>query len=356
LLYDYFHSDLSFCKFSFFAGFLSKIDFIFGVCLKTKYLEYQSHALQQLNPRKRYLLNQFFLKMKYLQYKLLIISYLLTYTWAIAQKYRPINDTDKMMMRTVMARVFHKNTWTLYGLDAAYVGDNLAKLNPTYISGLLFLDDQTALSDKHIQAYNTIREKVLQQNPQCKFDVVLNPRQYKKTEDLLARMEEINRKIKVDIWFFDFYKAAYKDDYKTVKAAIEYAHSQGQLVGINELDKSYLKIADFATVHDGFGVDMKTREQITQILEEYKIPVGMQINSDPDKTNDDNIHTFTKKWEKHEREALVKRLAKNQITWRFRLMYPVFYPVYLQQHAYNAAKDGNMIQVFLELMKVYNIL
>jgi hypothetical protein len=294
--------------------------------------------------------------MKSLKYNLLIISYLVVFNVANAQKYRPINETDKLMMRTVMARIFHKNTWTLYGLDANYVGDNLAKLQPTYVSGLLFLDDQTLLSEKHIQAYNTVREKVLKESPQCKFDLVLNPCQYKKAEDLVARMTEINAKIKVDIWFFDFYKAAYKDDYKVVKAAIEYAHTQGQLVGINELTKSYLKMVDFATVHDGFGVDMKTREQIAQLIEEYKIPIGLQINSDPDKTNDDNIHTFTKKWEKHEREALIKRLAKNQITWRFRLMYPIFYPVYLQQHAYNAAKDGNIIQVCLDLMKVYNIL
>ena len=283
----------------------------------------------------------------------LVINYLFV-NQAFSQQNKPINSTDKILVRSVAARMYYKNTWTLPDITVEQIGANLAKILPTYVSGLIVLDDQTQLSEAQVKAFNTVREVVLKAKPECKFDMVINPRQYKRAEDLVAKMTEINQKIKLDIWFFDFFRGPNKPDYKLIKAAADYAHTQGQLIGVNEWDNSWFKIVDFVVFHDGYGVETKMKEDMQKIVTDNKIPVALQINNDSERTNDDNVHNFLKKWEKHNREAYIKRLSRNQATWKYRLIYPVYYPVYLNQESYNAPKDGNILTIYADLMKIYN--
>ena len=113
-------------------------------------------------------------------------------------------------------------------------------------------------------------------------------------------------------------------------------------------------MADFFAYHDGYGLDMKDKEEIKKISAEYNIQVILQINNDSGRSIDDTVHTFTKKWATYEREAYIKRLSRNQSTWNYRLMYPVFFPVFLNQYAYNAEKDGDILKAYIDLMDLYN--
>lgn len=283
---------------------------------------------------------------------LILCIYLSSNTFA--QKNKEETAIDKILKRTVMARVFNKNFWTLQELDAQKVGETLAKLKPSYVSNLIHLDNETPLSEKHIQAFQNIQNTIKAQNPDCKFDFVLNPRQYRRSEEVIAKMKEISSKIQVDIWFLDYYTAQFKGEGNVLDGIMAFARSQNQLVGANSDDKSVIKNVDFIVYHDGQGLEMKQKAEIEQLRKDFEKPILVQVNNDTDRTDSDNIHTFIKKWDKTKRELYIKRLARNQMTWKFRLAYPVFFPVYLGKDAYNATKDGNLLEVYLELMRVNN--
>jgi hypothetical protein len=288
--------------------------------------------------------------MKYFTQILLML--LLTPCWVSAQSVVPIDTTLK---RVVSARVFYQNIWTVSNETVETVAQTLAHLQPTYISGLIYLDDKTVLSDKHIQAYRAIQKAVQALRPICKLDITLNPNHYKKSEDLIAKMQAINAQLKPDIWYLDFAAGAYTANDKIVQAAIDFAHQNGQLIGGNELNNSLLKNGDFVAFTDAGTVDLNMKEQMLKILAQYdNLRVVFQINNNSQKSSDDTIHTFIKKWSKIKREEYIKRLSRNQVSWKYRLMYPVFFPVFLHKESYNASKDDTILETYLKYMIQYN--
>ncbi|NJO02054.1 MAG: hypothetical protein HC880_10485 [Bacteroidia bacterium] len=270
----------------------------------------------------------------------------------LAQENQP--ELDSILRRVVSARVYHNQNWTVDDKTAEAVGEALAQFKPTYVSGLIYLDDRLSLDEKHIQAFRTIREKVLAQNPQCKFDFTLNPRQYKKPEEIVARMQQINKQLDVDIWYLDFISAPDKAKGNVLEAAIEYAHSQGQLIGGNELEKELLEKADFVAFTDAQPVDLTTKEEMLKLVDQYGIALLFQINNDSSRSADDTIHTFIKKWADFERQRHIYRLARNQVSWKYRMMYPVFFPIYLRQNSYQVTEEEEGVKKYLEMMEAYN--
>lgn len=266
----------------------------------------------------------------------------------------PVYNSSSPFLRVLSARVFHNNNWTVGDRTAEEVGEVLAQLQPTYISGLIYLDDRIELKEKHIEAYQKIRAKVLAQSPDCKFDFTINPRQFDKPEDIIARMQSIDEQLDIDIWYLDFIEARNKAKSKIIEAAVSYAHSQGQLIGGNELEPSLLKQGDFVAFHDGQSINLDMKDDMAKLLEDYDIKILFQINNDSGRSTDDTVHTFIKKWDKSKRIAHVKRLAKNQYSWEYRLMYPIFFPVYLKQYSYDAGVDDDILETYQELIENYN--
>lgn len=258
-----------------------------------------------------------------------------------------------VFQRVVLAQIYRNKNWTLEGEDAVSVGKVLADLKPTYVSGLLQLDASYDLSPEQIKRYKKVREMVKAVNPNCKFDFIINPRQFKKPEDILKRMRDIQAKIPVDIWYLDFAEGEYNSS-KVVQAAIAAAHENKQLIGGNFQDSNLLKMGDFVAFSDNEKVDIKLKEEILKTGEKFGKPILFQINNDTNRSADDTVHTFIRKWKTYERERYVKRLSRNQLSWKYRLMYPVFFPVYLRKEAYNAAKDNEILKSYLEVMALYN--
>jgi hypothetical protein len=260
------------------------------------------------------------------------------------------NSNAQVFKRVISAQIYYNSQWILNGDTIDKITTIFDTLQPTYISGLIYLNESKKIETIHIQAFQAIR-KIL---PNTKLDITLNPNQYKKAEDLVAKMKSINAQIKPDIWYLDFSADAYKVSPKHLSEAIEYAHSQGQMIGGNEIDKILLKEADFVAVHDGQEIDLKLKDEIKEMSENNTLTILFQINNDSNRSNDDTVHTFIKKWKTYERIEHIKRLARNQNSWKYRLMYPVFFPVYLHRDAYKANEDGDALKIFKELMINYN--
>ncbi|MDX2302013.1 MAG: hypothetical protein NW226_04395 [Microscillaceae bacterium] len=263
-------------------------------------------------------------------------------------------NIQPVLQRIVSARLYHNRFWTLGEANADFAAEVLSALKPTYVSGLIHLNASNSLTDKQIQDFKTIRQKIITQNPNCKFDFPINPNHYKESSDILAKIKAIDEKLDIDIWYLDFYQAEFKSSTKVIEAVIQYAHQNGQWVGGNELDKDLLKNGDFVAFTDAVAVDLKMKDEIIKTGEQYDIPVVFQINNNTNISGDDTVHTFIKKWKTFERERHVRRLAQNQMSWKYKLMYPVFFPVFLRQTAYNAAQDGDILKKYQEIMDLYN--
>ncbi len=253
--------------------------------------------------------------------------------------------------RVISAQMYFDNDCVLSDCNSSELISIFDSLQPTYVSGLIYLNGTKKLDEESIKAFQNIRNAL----PDTKLDITLNPNQYKKPEDLVAYMQSINAQVKPDIWYLDFAAGSYKASSKHLSEAIAYAHAQGQQIGGNEIDKTLLKEADFVAIHDGQSIDMKLKDELKKLSENSpEVVILFQINNDSNRSNDDTVHTFIKKWKTHERIAHIKRLAQNQKSWHYCLMYPVVFPVYLRREAYKVYEDGNALEVFKELMQLYN--
>ena len=251
--------------------------------------------------------------------------------------------------RIAMARVYHQGDWTLPAETPVTVGQTLAQLNPTWVSGLIRLGAAQSLSQEQIDAFKTITALVLAANPDCKFDFVLDASQYSNAQDLLQQMEGINSQIKVDIWFFENYQKTYKKHPDMIQSALDYAHSLGQAVGGDASRGRVPPGSDYAAVADK-KFHLK-RSKIHHLSKKYHIPVVCYLNSD---THSKEPKTFINKWVTGQRVGYITQLALDQNPWGYQLAYPIFWPMYPAGKAYDSLQDNSILAIIQDLMNSYN--
>ncbi|MEZ0229368.1 MAG: hypothetical protein ACAI25_12135 [Planctomycetota bacterium] len=254
--------------------------------------------------------------------------------------------------RVVLGRVFQTGHWTLRDKQGQpnqtpdSVGDALAALEPTYVSGLVRIAHDEDMTQREVDAFDTIRKKVLAKSPRCKFDMVLNAMQYPTPASIEKKMSEISAKVKVDIWFFDFYDEAYREhgfngfkgSKRAIEAAIAWAHRHGQWIGGNCFQPTAPPRSDFAAVAT---VHFKVRKPNVTALRR-KMPVILHLGNNPQSGPQTECAVFVEQWEHDRRVKLIQRLAARQRADGYRFMYPVFFPEWPAKQSYDSTldKDG----------------
>ena len=145
---------------------------------------------------------------------------------------------DQIFSRPVNSEVYGQQQWVLKNGSelretAEAVGQALAGLKPSYVSGLIYLEQQTEVNDDMIADWNTIRSKVLATVSNAKFDVEIsmNPNPsggkepFTNASAVVAKLKELNTQLSPDGFWFDFYSDAQKSHPDWIQAAIKYAHS-----------------------------------------------------------------------------------------------------------------------------------
>jgi hypothetical protein len=112
------------------------------------------------------------------------------------------------------------------------IGTKISALKPSCVQELFYIGSPDGTGENlPVGDYNIFRNAVLANSPQCKFFVMISLGSVTWTPDtLVALMRKVDEQIRVDGWNFDFYwrATAYPD---ALKAAAEYAHLHGQLIG-----------------------------------------------------------------------------------------------------------------------------
>jgi hypothetical protein len=255
-----------------------------------------------------------------------------------------------------------KLEWTLPGQSSGAVGRYLARLEPTWITGLFRFEAGEQPSAQQIDEWNRIRRIVRAQAPDAQFDVELNAQDYQTKAEIRGTMGELRSKLGNDGWFFDFWSPSYEQRPKVMEAAIENAHNHGEFIGGNAFGwrKHTPEIppgSDFMAVADkNFELDL---EAVARLAEQ--VPVIFHFNNNPTKPESEGC-VFMKDFTTSKREAHVTQRAGQQADHHFRFAYPVFFPSCQRGHrhdepdvvAYDSLSDKTMPNTLEELMAKYN--
>ncbi len=259
---------------------------------------------------------------------------------------RPIPES--VFDRIAMARVYQTGRWTLPNQTPDSVGKTLADLKPTWVAGLVRVKSSEDLTATEAAAFKTIRNHVRAKSPRCKFDVVLNGKDYRTPREITKKMEQIHKLIPVDMWFFDFYNRGYRSNPRVTLAAIEWAHRHGQWIGGNCWGTRVPPGSDFASLDDVNFI--LNRSHIKAIRRRTGLPVTAHLNNNPQHGPTGDCARFIQKWDAAKREAYVEKFAGRQAEWGFRFMYPVFFPEYPVGKSYDATSDGKMLKTIEDLL------
>jgi len=260
---------------------------------------------------------------------------------------------NRVYDRVVLGRMYQKLAWTLPQAgttDAeriAYVCDRLVELDPTYVSGLLRIDDDTVLRPSQIAIFRGVVDCVHAIDPRVSFDVVLNAEHYaddavyaKGADALVAlknRAREIKNVLGADIVFFDFFNSPYNDSRKH-----EGWHADALTRGTAWIrDELHLKVggnvwgfaippnSDFVALDNFARDDGRTPglEFIKQQLAAFngKKPVLVHIENNPQKHDSEGL-AWIDGSETSRREELAK-YAGLQKQKGFSYMAPLFFPL-----------------------------
>ena len=287
-------------------------------------------------------------------------------------------EANQMMKRVVIGRLYQKRDWTLRNAGTTnaerieYVCTNLVKLRPTYVSGLIRLDDDAPLTADQIAVYTGVRACL----PNAKFDVVLNAEHYtdptrhangrEAQSALEARARELKNTLHADVVFFDYFNSPYNDEHKgwyrdALTDGTQYIRNKLHMkVGGNVWGFDPPPHADFIALDNFDRGDTNGYEFDKMQIDAFggKYPILLHVENNPQKKDSLGL-----RWIDGDADYRRGQLAKyggDQAKEGFSYMFPVFFPLQCcsakgcgpdrcqdqpsDRISYDAVPDGNLLQ------------
>jgi hypothetical protein len=250
--------------------------------------------------------------------------------------------------RVVIARIYQKTDWTLPEAGTtpaqriAYVCDRIKPLHPTYVSGLIRLDDDAPMTADQVAIFEGIRQCM----PDAKFDIVLNAEHYTDNQRHASGIEALHalqhradeiKALGADIVFFDFFNVAYNSspEHKgwytdALTRGTDYIKSIGLKVAGNVWGFDLPPNTDFVALDNfdrndasppiaGFDFD---KQQIAKFRGK---PVMIHIENNPQKKDSKGLDFID--GSPAYRAGVVDKFAGKQSQVGFSYMFPVFFPL-----------------------------
>ena len=283
-------------------------------------------------------------------------------------------STCAIFGRSVISRAYEGTSWTTADETAGSYAAALARVKPSYVSGLIYVNNSQSVTAQMISDYNTIRSAVLAVNPNAKFDVEvsLNPNPpspntpYANSAAVVAKMTTLDAQLHPDIWNFDFWSDAFNSDPDWVAAAVAYAHAHNQLVGGNVFGSVVPTGSDFVSFVDDpvsgtstFGFDFSTTEiAALKMSSPTTILLGhLQSNAQNGSTTESCV--YSTQWSESTQLAYLTHWASSQSSLGFTFIYPMFYPLCPGAVAFDPLLDpspggGTLYTGISTMMSKYN--
>jgi hypothetical protein len=266
------------------------------------------------------------------------------------------------LSRIVSARVHHSRVATVRNTSSGRIGRALASLRPTWVTGLIRYRRGQRPNSAEVRAWRKVTGIIRTVSPEAEFDVVLNAKQYRDGHELLRMMDRVRTRLGNDGWFLDFFSTAFRKRPRMIRAAIADAHEHGEWIGGNVFglakDRPVPLTADFYAVQD-FHLKLDLGEVLS--LSTLK-PVVYHVHNDPGKPHGGGCR-FVQKFSTARRRKLISHRAAQQLTFGFRVSYPVLFPVCVRTvpqanrwflFSYNAFRDPPMVPTIRRLLDRYD--
>jgi hypothetical protein len=264
--------------------------------------------------------------------------------------------TSPIFYRPVIARVYSFNQWTLPEENVTTVGDAIASLKPSFVSGLIRLEyDNLTISPRMAHDYNAIREIVLNSSPDARFDIWLRANQYNTTSSLVAAMRSVlSRNISFDAFSFDDLNSLSPAEQTAI---LNTAHAAGKLVGGDWTGSTAPAIVfDYLMTTDTM---LQISSSSTAQIESFGAPVMLHINNGAtpvDVNNQTEHYDWNFVWTDQQKSAFLTQAAENQSADGYYFMYPVFWPAgsVTPPTYWESLKDDSMLALMQTLIQQYN--
>jgi hypothetical protein len=278
---------------------------------------------------------------------------------------RGIEALSLQMSRIVSARVHHTRISTARNLNARRVGQALASLHPSWVTGLIRYAKGQHPTGSEVRAWRMISRIVRRASPTVQFDVTLNAEHYLNGDELLRMMHRVRKKLDNDGWFFDFYSTAFRQRPRMIRAAIASAHAHGEFVGGNIFGlarrrRPVPRRSDFASVQDfrNLTLNRPAVRRLARVL-----PVVYHLNNNPGRPRSGGCR-FIQAFSSARRRALIRHRAKQQAAFGFRVSYPALFPECIRDRpgrgtgrflfSYNVFRDPPVRKVVRHLLNRYD--
>jgi hypothetical protein len=293
-----------------------------------------------------------------------------------------IEAGSDLMKRVVIGRLYQKADFTLTNVGASageritYACNVLKQLRPTYVSGLVRIDDDNPIPAEVVTVFNGIRACL----PGAKFDVVLNAEHYTDPkrhpngqvarDALKRRADEVKNVMHADIVFFDFFNSPYNAGHENwyrdaLTDGVRYIRKTlGMRVGGNVWGLDLPPGSDFVALDnfdrgavDGYAYNKKQIDKFRG-----RVPILLHIENNPQKRDSKGLDWINNGTEY--RKNIIARMSGDQAKEHFSYMFPVFFPLQCctaagcgpdkcddnpsARLAYDASRDGNMLQKMAE--------
>jgi hypothetical protein len=243
------------------------------------------------------------------------------------------------------------------------VGPALATLRPTWVSGLIRYARNQHPNRAEVRAWRRITGAVRAASPEAQLDVAVKAGVSKNGRQQRAVMQRVRVRLGDDGWFFDFLSVAHRRRPGMIRAAAAAAHSHGEWMGGNvfgfarrghpmPLAVDFLAVQDFR-----LQLDLDAVHRLSTHL-----PVVYHLHNDPDRERGGGCR-FIEALNTTRRRELIRRRARQQQRYGFRVSYPALFPECKRHrgrgrddilYSYNAFRDPPMAAEIRRLLDLYD--
>lgn len=268
--------------------------------------------------------------------------------------------TNRLWYRPVSANVYAFGAWSAPGETPTTVGNALASLNPSFVSGLIRVEPGgETLTAQMLADYATIKKIVQTVNPLCLFDIRVRSSFYSTPAALTSAVQAIVANgIQIDAISFDSFDSL---SGAMQAAAVAVAHASGKLC-IADLNPN-----TFTTFSGGAQPDIvATSDWNWQLgpnmanVVATGVPIVLHINNGAlpvDGSGQTQHFNWNQTFSTAQRQTWITQMAQLQAVVGFSLMYPVLWPTNVvgpPLTVYDSITDDGMMAFMQGVAYQYN--
>jgi hypothetical protein len=182
--------------------------------------------------------------------------------------------------RAVTLTVYRDGVWLVDSVHQDAMIERLAALQPTLVSALFAFAPDERPTVRHRDLFVRVREAVRARVPEARFDLALDAMAYSSGPQVVDHMRELTDAFEPDLWFFERWDEADRENYAVVVSAIGQAHANGQAIGGATASGEIASDSDYGVVRSD-GDARALLRQLRILTSIHPLPYLVRLPGEP---------------------------------------------------------------------------